>query len=414
MTKPSHLAMLLLLGACTDSVGPDTVIDHGDGTYSLPAPAGVDATTTRQDGAITWRYVGQARHSWSALPVRSRTYVVAPDRPLTVEQQLLDGERVDADGSTWKPVAVDMEQVRAVIAANDARSIEVQRGLDRVDPAHPGTSTPREQVGERVTYQPHGWLRGDCDGSGGPFATDPDNHYFDNDDDRVAIDSTTSNRRRAMIELRLDGAEQCSGVILRQSWVLTSAHCVTDSNANKYGTSRLAVWRHDGVDSTPSYAVASTYVPSTYTANFDPKDDWALIKLATPLDAPYDDMDLSSASDSTLAALSHANNYAFPAFAPLCNLNLVGAGTAGDMYMNNSEGLGSIYSKKVNLKMDGGPGHSGSPVFYCPTSNNNECPGEEKGFVIALWTGWNGVETTMVGPKAASFRDAAVVYMDSH
>jgi V8-like Glu-specific endopeptidase len=85
------------------------------------------------------------------------------------------------------------------------------------------------------------------------------------------------------------------------------------------------------------------------------------------------------------------------------------------MWMNTAGELGAIYADKVNFKIDGGPGHSGSPVFYCPNGNNDgECDGDEQGFVIAVWSGWNGFETTMVGAKGPSHRTSAIATMDNN
>jgi hypothetical protein len=140
------------------------------------------------------------------------------------------------------------------------------------------------------------------------------------------------------------------------------------------------------------------------------------LELASPLDEPFGDMDISGASDATMSGLSVAYNLALPFNAPNCSSNILAglSNIVDDMYLNDQEDLGSIYTKKVNLKIDSGPGHSGSPVYYCPDGPTNLCAGSETGFVLALISGWNGFETTIVGPKAPAFRDWGTDIMDTN
>ena len=76
------------------------------------------------------------------------------------------------------------------------------------------------------------------------------------------------------------------------------------------------------------------------------------------------------------------------------------------------EPIASITSKRLRLKLDGSPGHSGSPIYYCPAGDDNVCGSGEKGFVIGVFAGWNSATDRHVGPKSASFRDAALAFLN--
>jgi hypothetical protein len=105
-------------------------------------------------------------------------------------------------------------------------------------------------------------------------------------------------------------------------------------------------------------------------------------------------------------------NLALPAFAPYCNPNIDAANTWLDLYKNSAGGFGTITSQKINLKMDGGAGHSGGPVYYCPEEDNEICGRDEKGFVVAVWSGWNWLATTHVGTRVSRFFDWGIALMD--
>ena len=67
------LALAMVLGsmpasvhaASPTAVPTGTIVDHGDGTYSRRAPQEFERSTPRRQGALTWSYVGQSRHSWA-------------------------------------------------------------------------------------------------------------------------------------------------------------------------------------------------------------------------------------------------------------------------------------------------------------------------------------------------------------
>jgi hypothetical protein len=137
-------------------------------------------------------------------------------------------------------------------------------------------------------------------------------------------------------------------------------------------------------------------------------DDWAIIELAGTWWSRAEDMDMSSAGDGTISALTNVQNLGFPGFAPNCS----NANGSTLFHNREMEPVAGITTKKLKLKIDGSPGQSGSPLYYCPTGDNNRCLSGEKGFVIGVFAGWNSVSDRFVGPKVANFRAAATVFLD--
>ncbi|MEZ4364437.1 MAG: trypsin-like serine protease [Kofleriaceae bacterium] len=406
MSHFTKLSLLSLVAAgcinTTESPSSGSVIEHEDGTYSLAPPAGRGQGSTVRKGALTWSYVGQARHTRDPQPMHTMEYVTAAPTPIDEREQVRSMMWEDEHGSIWRVGEADMGQVRALLAARDADSAETRLGLTK--PGAQVAPQAVEEPGRRVRIDTMSWTGSTCG-----------NHYYMGDDDRVQVSGSSSTRRKAIVEVRVSGQTACTGVILRDRWVLTAAHCIFDSATNLLiDRSAMSVRRWDGVDTTPIHSLSGRVWDAEFTSpGTDPKDDWALLHLSTSFQAPFYDMDISAASDTTLSNLTGVVNLAFPAFAPYCTSNATG-NVVDAMWMNDVGELGAIYNRKINLKIDGGSGHSGSPVFYCPDGNINVCAGTEKGFVISVWSGWNGFETTAVGAKGPEFRAAAIAAMDAN
>jgi len=385
----------LSLGAQPD---PAQRLDQGDGSYSFAAPIGITSLSTIKRGALTWRYGGQAKYSWNPdpRPMSNMTYTVQPEKKLSEKESYMDLMYEDEQGSLWKVSDVDLVLARAQLSELNANSDEKLKLSGNASPTLNRPDTPMEKIGDIINITTYSWTGSSCD-----------NHYYMGDDDRVEVDSTSSSRRRAMVEVRVSNKTACSGVIVQDDAVLTSAHCIFDDNNNLIDKDLMTVVRWDGVEPSPIHGLRGRAWDGGFTsAGTDPKDDWALLHLSTALTAPFDYMALSQASDDTLKNIDHIDNLAFPKYAPYCNSNLNGFTVQG-LWLNSVGQLGKVYSRKVNLKLDGGPGHSGSPVFYCPSGSSDACSGTERAYVISVFSGWNGVETTMVGPKVAEFREQA-------
>jgi V8-like Glu-specific endopeptidase len=122
--------------------------------------------------------------------------------------------------------------------------------LDGVDPLaeHGGEVNPYE--GMEVTIDLQSWTAQDCDADG-----DDDVHLW-NGDSRTLVIGTLDTQEAAVVSVVIAAAAisgTCAGTILRDSWVLTAAHCVTDpadGTALVLGTGvdRVTVERLDTVE----------------------------------------------------------------------------------------------------------------------------------------------------------------------
>ncbi len=384
------------------------VVDHGDGTWSYPVPEDFDPAALVEVGPVTWAYVGQARFSWEPEPALEETYVVRADAVATLREHLVGSIRIDDLGREWVAAAVDDQYAADLVAQAGAASFE-----DVDDPTHPTVEPDdlMEQPGDVVTWFPQSWTTGDCDDSGGLFASAGDNHYFDGDS-RLAVATSASPRQDAIVDVRVNNQAKCTGVLLRGRWVLTGGHCLYDSNDNPIDRGAITVVRLDKIGQAVHPVLQAIVSPWFTSRGTDPGDDYALLELVDELDAPFSDMDLSSVSDDSLKRLEAVHNVALPGAAPGCTSNVGPSGTVLRRYTQTGGALGSMNSRRVNIKMDAGPGHSGSPAYYCPEEDDDVCTGAETGFVVALWSGWNGFTTNHVGAKASRFRDWAVALMD--
>ena len=254
------------------------------------------------------------------------------------------------------------------------------------------------------------WTHSNCDSAGNPVN---ETHLW-NGEHRNAINSGHTARQSTAVRV-LNGGSTCSGVILNQKQILTAAHCVSDDNNNPVPTSNVSVCRDDisacigaaDIDFSGSYGGGSSTGGGT-----DFADDWAIVELDTTwVTAGFsraEDMDMSQAGDSTLDALTNVHNLGFPGFAPNCS----NAGGNTLFHNKEPEPIAATKNKKIKLKIDTTPGHSGGPYYYCPTGDNNICGGGEKGFVWGVHAGWNSFDDRAVGPKVAFFRSAALVFVN--
>ena len=389
--------------------------EHGDGTWSYGLPEGFDPEVRVQGRILTWRYVGQAIFSREPRPVSGpMSFVAEREEPRTSEQQVLDMRRLDRWGRLWRVESIEAEAWRKAIAEADRDSRELTEEEPVQDERdHPGPAAP----GTKVEWWPASWGHFDCDTAPNPRN---DTHFWDGES-RTRVGTFRRRWQKAAAQIVVNGAPACSGALLGQDHALTAAHCVSDNNDNPVPTATVQVCRDDiactgpncgcigarDIDFSDRYRGGSGAGGGT-----DFEDDWAIVELtSTWRRAGFrraEVMHLSAAGDGTLDDLDIVRNLGFPQFAPDCTP------ANGNILFDNQEmePIAATLARKLRLKIDLTPGHSGGPFYYCPVADDNVCLGNEMAFVYGVVAGWNSVNNRVVGPKVSSFRSAALAFLN--
>jgi len=392
------------------------VVDNGDGTWSYAVPAGFDPSIRVRGNVLTWRYAGQARYSHEPTFGATRYFTVpehedAPSSRETVAAM----RRIDAHGRIWQVESVD-ERAWERSGRDDA--------VERAEAVHARGANPAadpdEEAGTVIAWHPLSWDHDDCAAGGGFFQAN-EAHFWDGDG-RTQILSGHTDRQKTAVMIRNNfgsGTSYCSGVMVRSKQVLTAAHCVSDDSNNPVPVNEVQVCRDD-ISPNPCLTAADIDLSASYGGGSgsgggtDFGDDWAVIELesswATAGFSSPGRMKLSSAGNDTLRDLTSIHNLAFPGFVPGCTA--VSLPPTVLIHNEENQRISGVTSKRIKMKIDGTPGHSGSPIYYCPDGDNNVCGPGETGYVIAVFAGWNSVANRWIGPKVAAFRDAANAFMD--
>jgi V8-like Glu-specific endopeptidase len=153
----------------------------------------------------------------------------------------------------------------------------------------------QESPGDVVTWTPLSWTTADCDGQGTLFHPSGDNHFYDGDDDRNRVWAPLTDRQKAIVDVEFLGVNRCTGTILSELWVATSAHCMYDESDNPIDERFVTVRRRDGA-ADEVHGIRHWHESLDYSPQgTDPTDDYMLLHLTVPLSEPFGDMNLSSA-----------------------------------------------------------------------------------------------------------------------
>jgi hypothetical protein len=412
------LGWMLLAGAAwADPLGEAARRTSDDGLwwwYELPADRIPAAPVV--EGALTWRYAGQARFEvdptpagpgWSRVPQQVRTRLDDdPAAYLGVGTQT----RTDGDGRLWVLESVDVPAAYDAIDTYDAE-VRSMFGLEPGIEDAPGVGVP-EDAGRARYGVPNGWTHTDCD------TTTSGYELVQWSGAMLGPITTAFNDRQRKIVLLLrygNGALQstCSGVMVDDRWLLTSAHCAASSTA-VYAPSSFVACTYGNLQTgaTCTGVVTSVVRNGRYTGDWE--DDYAVLKLAAPTSG-IGWFALSQASDSVLDDYDQYHR-AYPFYRPDCSVNLSNddALTVFDAYagatMYMADGLITGASTGyLRFDLSSGLGMSGGPIFYCP--NTGGC--DNGHYVTAVESGhsmtWYG-STFLYGVKASAIRDWVIQY----
>lgn len=375
-------------------------MDNGDGTWSYATEPGFDPEALEVFGPLTWRYVEQARYAWDPEPITGPlSYVYQGDEKETVEQQLLGTRRHDRTGRMWEVVAVDTASLPAV-----ADTEEPVLG----EPAGVQVGDPAPAIGELITWTPLSWYYYDCESPYGNSSgyDDEDDCFILDADDRNTITNPTPVRQSTVVKVNA-GASVCSGIVLRDLWVLTAEHCVYTSSGTLIQAGSISIVNQYSGDT----VMGDEYFPGGWDpASPDPDLDYGLIKLQSAFSPDPGDMDLSSAVDSTLKNVgANFHNLGYGLRKPCSGCN----GNSSMLHSANNNVTG-FFNKTLRWEGDVGQGQSGGPLYYCPHGSSiSTCEVDEDGFVVAVVSGWNNVWNRFVGPRASNFHMWATDIMDT-
>lgn len=383
-----------------DAKEPGVVVDNGDGTWSYAPPKGFDPELLVADGIVTWGYVGQAKYAWEPKPLQRYTYTErAPE-------DLMDGRgeylwrmvQTDRLGRQWKVSDVDDVAWDALLAAQPKEPVEPR------EPAKSDTKEVEVPVGTEMTVEVMSWDNTDCDND----SSNGNEVRVWEGEDRVKVESPIG-RQRALVRVELDGYYKCTGTLVKNRWVLTAAHCVTDDNGDLLDGS-FQVRDYEGEIT----AASSISFPEAYNGNgaAEPRDDWALIYLNSWYgDPPGETMGLSSASDSTLEALTITRELGYPAhwmIGSTCWEN-----TSWNLFRcEEDEPIAQVQSDSLRMKIDASPGNSGGPWYFCPEADDDECLSGEPGMIYGVVSGFNQLIDRAVGAKVPYFRADALAIIN--
>ncbi len=392
-----------------DDVANLEEVDNRDGTWSFALPRNFDTGMAVAGEMVTWRYIGQARYANEPKPVQGpQRFVVQEPKFRTPAEKLAAGRRIDSQGRIWQPIAVDAPYWAAMRLPGED---ELER--DSLPDSAPENEPLGDEypVGSVVEWYPSSWTKDTC--------TDPNGNtsktWVWEDEDRTEKTGTLTDRQDTTVKVWNFSSTVdtiCTGTILTDDSILTSAHCVSDDDNDPIANRDISVCRYDGYNwSSDCRNVADIDFTSGYRGGSgdgggnDFNDDWAILELRGSWSGTVNDMQLSQAGNSTLRDLDRVHNLGFPGFLEGCEL----AGGIELYHVVEREEIASVYRKSLRLKIDSAGGHSGGPFYYCPADDNNRCASGEKGYVIGVNAGWNG--TRVIGPKAANFRDEAIAFI---
>jgi len=388
-------------------------VEVGTGLWSEWRSDGAAVGERRWVGPVLYEYVGQVKYSDAPQP-QGPQWISTKSRFIDTSPrgQIVDSPLFDSKGGKW--IAVDVRE-DATSRLQHKLASQAAELLNTGDFSNPES---REWVeGEQYRFEPNGrtWTR-NCGTTSDPIKF----RGYATEDRREQEFSPTERQKAAALVISPIG--QCAGVWLGSQVILTAAHCIWDKSTREFvHRSRITTCSKGNAYpgarcKSGAWLVRSSPLYWPVSDDFDPRDDYALIYLSDPLmGATHTTMSLNTLADRHVTGYT-MHNLGHPGYAPptsTCTPNEPAPWSSHitDLASNVVHSMGSltapIYVSTFHYQIDGGPGHSGGPVYYC---GDARCDTGEEGIVVGLWAGYNGLWARHVGPKTRTFAGWAAIH----
>lgn len=371
----------------------------GDGTFSYRLPADLVTPDRKVERGITWRYQGQA--AFAAVPVPARAKLVMDAPQLRDRRSKVQGTvSIDEYGRRWMVEDLDDQAIDMTVGqyGEEVRQLFGDEA-DVAPPAPPAQSSTEPP--QEILWKPLAWNLSDCDGDG------KDNIFAWDTDDRIVFGATLNDRQKKVL-LLASAVGSCSGTMVDDEWLLTAAHCVTDSNGNAVSLSSIDACTY-GNDLAPAqcFTATSLVVAGGWNGS-GVDDDYAVVRLSSSPGVGW--MAISQASDSIIEN-ARGYNVGYPGWTKACASQNVTAAQDSGLFFGRqgftSDGdVTGLSGDRIRTRLDVGTGHSGGPYYYYPSGccGAHFLTGVATSYVVTVGNNYNG------GPKGPAIRDWVAIF----